>query len=88
MQLAREQGWRVIYWTRAGWDWTHISAEEVARRALKGVGPGNIILLHDSDGPKLEADRQRTVDALGIIIRELKGRGFSFARVSEILGES
>ncbi|MBZ5554880.1 MAG: polysaccharide deacetylase family protein [Acidobacteriia bacterium] len=87
MKLATKREWKTIFWTRAGWDWTDIPGEEVARRALRRVMPGNILLLHDSDGPALEADRQRTVDALRIIIRELKDRGFSFARVTEILPE-
>jgi peptidoglycan-N-acetylglucosamine deacetylase len=87
LQLARERKWKTVFWTRAGWDWTDIPGEEVARRALKQIKPGSILLLHDSDGPALQADRQRTVDALRIIIRELKDQGFSFAKVSEILPE-
>jgi peptidoglycan/xylan/chitin deacetylase (PgdA/CDA1 family) len=85
MRIARQNGWKTIYWTRAGWDWTEISAEEVARRALKNPKAGNILLLHDSNGPALEADRRRTVEALGKIIRSLREQGFSFARVSEML---
>ena len=87
LRYAEERGWKTIFWTRAGWDWTDIPGEEVARRALKKTKPGNILLLHDSDGPALEADRRRTVEALRIIIRELKDRGFSFAKVTEILPE-
>lgn len=85
LKMARSLGWKTIFWTRAGWDWTDISGEEVARRALKRPRPGSILLLHDSDGPSLEADRKRTVVALEIIIREFRSQGFSFARVSEIL---
>lgn len=85
MQMAKQAGWKSIYWTQAGWDWTEISGKEVARRTLKHPQPGSILLLHDSDGPSLEADRQRTVEALEIIIQELRDLGFSFAKVSEIL---
>ena len=88
MKIARRLRWRTVNWTRAGWDWTHIPGEEVARRALKNTRAGNILLLHDSDGPNLEADRRRTVEALGIIIRELKRMNFEFARVSEMLPEA
>ncbi|MBZ5534332.1 MAG: polysaccharide deacetylase family protein [Acidobacteriia bacterium] len=87
LRLARDREWKTVYWTRAGWDWTNIPAEEVARRVLKKIRPGNILLLHDSDGPSLEADRQRTVDALRIIIRELKARGFFLTKVTDILPE-
>ncbi|MDD5544420.1 MAG: polysaccharide deacetylase family protein [Acidobacteriia bacterium] len=84
MQTAQKLGWKTILWTRAGWDWTEISGAEVARRALRKPRAGGILLLHDSDGPSLEADRSRTVEALKIIIPNLKQQGFSFARVSEI----
>lgn len=88
MQMACAHGWKTVYWTRAGWDWTHITGREVAHRAMKGPMPGSILLLHDSDGPSLDADRQRTVEALEIIIRELRKRGFLFAKVSDILPHS
>ncbi len=87
MRLAASLGWKTIYWTRAGWDWTEISGKEVARRALKKAAAGNILLLHDSDGPHLEADRRRTVEALEIIIRELKRQHFELVKVSQMLPE-
>jgi peptidoglycan-N-acetylglucosamine deacetylase len=85
LDLARDRACKIVLWNRAGWDWTDIPAEEVARRALEKPKAGNILLLHDGDGESLDGDRHRTVDALGIIIRELKCQGFSFAKVSEIL---
>src|SRR5690606_40892823 len=44
---------------------------------------GNIVLLHDAGG-----DRSQTVEALPMIIDELRARGFRFVTVSELLGLS
>src|SRR5262249_44727261 len=56
-------------------DWHKISGAEIARRAIKrleGKGKG-ILLLHDIHA--------RTVDALPIILHELKARGFRIVHV-------
>jgi hypothetical protein len=56
-------------------DWHRISASEIARRAirrLEGKGKG-ILLLHDIHA--------RTVEALPIILDELKARGFRIVHV-------
>jgi peptidoglycan/xylan/chitin deacetylase (PgdA/CDA1 family) len=74
-QHAAEQGLMVWGADFPADDWTKISAREVARRALhrleaKGKG---ILLLHDI--------HQRTVDALPIILAELKARGFRIVHI-------
>ncbi|MBX9841172.1 MAG: polysaccharide deacetylase family protein [Xanthobacteraceae bacterium] len=56
-------------------DWLRLSAREVAKRAvrrLEGKGKG-ILLLHDI--------HQRTVDALPILLKELKANGFRIVHV-------
>jgi peptidoglycan/xylan/chitin deacetylase (PgdA/CDA1 family) len=72
---AAEQGLMVWGADFPADDWTRIGAREVARRALhrlevKGKG---VLLLHDI--------HQRTVDALPIILAELKARGFRVVHV-------
>jgi peptidoglycan/xylan/chitin deacetylase (PgdA/CDA1 family) len=56
-------------------DWRRISAKEVARRAISRIeakGKG-VLLLHDI--------HQRTVEALPVILKELKERGFRIVHV-------
>jgi hypothetical protein len=56
-------------------DWRKISAKEVARRAISRIeakGKG-VLLLHDI--------HERTVEALPIILKELKERGFRIVQV-------
>lgn len=44
---------------------------------------GNVILLHDAGG-----DRRRTIEALPMIVNRLRERGFTFVRISDLLGRS
>jgi peptidoglycan-N-acetylglucosamine deacetylase len=56
-------------------DWTHINADEIARRAvsrLEARGKG-ILLLHDI--------HEKTALALPVILKELKARGFKIVHV-------
>ncbi|MCR4787575.1 MAG: polysaccharide deacetylase family protein [Lachnospiraceae bacterium] len=62
-----------------GRDWEdEVSAEERASLILDAVDDGSIILLHDMPG------NDKTVEALDIIIPELKARGFEFVTVSAL----
>ena len=70
---ANELGLPVELWDVSGNDWTDISAEGIARRVLRGVAPGSVVLLHDGGGP-----RSRTVSSLEIIIPTLLDDGYRF----------
>ena len=71
---ANELGLTVELWDVSGNDWTDISAAGIARRVLRGVEPGSVVLLHDGGGP-----RSRTVSSLEIIIPALLEDGYRFA---------
>lgn len=55
-----------------------LSAEQRAATVLGSVRDGNILLLHDMEG------NDNTVEALKIIIPELKSRGFEFVTVPQL----
>ena len=60
-------------------DWVPtVTAEERAERVLANAADGQIVLLHDMQW------NQNTVDALKIILPELKKRGYEFVTVSQI----
>ncbi len=61
-------------------DWTKISSQTIYDNVMKELKPGLIITLHD--GGKR---RENTVKATDMLIKELKGRGYQFLTVSEIL---
>jgi len=53
------------------------TAREITRLILRDINPGGIILLHSG--------LQRTIDSLSRTVTELRGRGYAFATVSEMV---
>lgn len=78
-QRAPELDVKIIYWTVDPRDWSGISADTIAERVLDKLQPGSIVLMHDGGG-----NRQETVDALEIILREAKARGYNSISLSEL----
>jgi cellulose synthase/poly-beta-1,6-N-acetylglucosamine synthase-like glycosyltransferase len=66
-------------------DWQRPGVDEIVRRAVAQAeaGNGNVVLLHDAGG-----DRSETVEALPILIHELRARGFRFVSVSDLVGRT
>lgn len=62
-------------------------AAAIARRALAKARPGAVLIFHDGfDGRG--GNRAHTVESVGIVIRELKRRGYRFATIDELLAPS
>lgn len=61
-------------------DWENPPAQVIVDRVVSRAKPGHIIVLHD--GGK---GRSPTVEATGIIIEKLKGKGYKFVTASELL---
>lgn len=97
-EAASALGYRAtVLWTSCGvdWDTPQPSAEVIAQRVLDGdrgcgpVAPGGIILLHDGLVPGERGDsRLRTVEAVRILVPELRARGFQLVTVSALLDAS
>ncbi|MDQ2091800.1 glycosyltransferase [Marimonas arenosa] len=64
-------------------DWTGMSSEAIVDYVVGEVnnGGGNVILLHDGG-----EDRTATVEALPLIIRDLRAQGYEFTTLSDLLG--
>lgn len=77
-------GYTVIQWSLAARDWRRPGAKRIAHRILSRAHNGAIILLHDGNGTR-GGDRSQTVEAIKVIIPELKRRGFQFVTVPELL---
>jgi peptidoglycan/xylan/chitin deacetylase (PgdA/CDA1 family) len=76
LRAVRAAGLRPLLWSRWGRDWRgHTTPGRIAARATRGVGPGDVILLHDADSYSAEGSHWRTVEALPRILAELKRRG-------------
>ncbi len=60
-------------------DWDPASTvQDRINNVLNTVHDGTLVLMHDMK------DNQKTLEALPVIIRELRGRGFQFATASQI----
>jgi peptidoglycan/xylan/chitin deacetylase (PgdA/CDA1 family) len=77
---------QTITWDVSAGDWSSTDGAVVARRILRGVKPGSIILLHDGLDGLEGANRQVVLDALPIILDGLAERGLQPVRVDQLLG--
>jgi peptidoglycan/xylan/chitin deacetylase (PgdA/CDA1 family) len=70
-------------------DWEQPPARTIAESVHASVTAGSIVLLHDGCDPVLEGgSRRETVEAVRLLIPELRERGFEFATVSALLDEA
>ena len=75
-------GLKTITWDVDPSDWSLPGTSEIYSNIVGNVRPGSIVLMHDGGGP-----REETLAALPQIIETLRGRGYSFATVSALLGD-
>jgi peptidoglycan/xylan/chitin deacetylase (PgdA/CDA1 family) len=86
MRAVGSRGLRVIGWDVESNDWDEPGAETIVMRTMQRVHPGAIILLHDGDNTRQGTDRGQQVAATRMLIDALKGQGYRFVTVSELLG--
>jgi peptidoglycan/xylan/chitin deacetylase (PgdA/CDA1 family) len=81
LDIARELGFRSIYWTLDSGDWQNgATAGGVLTRVLRNVRPGDIVVHHVAAYP--------TAAALPDIVDAIQSRGLRIVTVSELLGLS
>jgi peptidoglycan-N-acetylglucosamine deacetylase len=81
--IASSLGQRTVGWSLGVWDSARPGADEIARRAIRGMHAGSILLLHDGDGYDADGDRMQTAEALPHIIDGLRERGFRFTTLPD-----
>jgi len=74
--------YRTVLWDVNSYDWMEIPASSIEKNVLKKARPGVIILLHDGKNSIQYHDRSQTVQALPIIIKALKQKGFCLKGIS------
>lgn len=80
---VRERGWRPLLWSTWGRDWERrATAQSIARRATKGLRPGDVVLLHDSDAYSSDDSWRRTVAALPSVLEAVAALGVSVTPVT------
>ena len=78
---AGSLGMRTVNWDVDPRDWSNPGVGAIYADVVGHVRPGSIVVMHDGGGPRGE-----TLAALPRIIDALRGRGYRFATVTELLG--
>jgi peptidoglycan/xylan/chitin deacetylase (PgdA/CDA1 family) len=76
---AAELGCQTVLWTDDPGDFASPPADVIARRTIGKATPGGIILLHDGI--------ESTLDALPVIVGELRKQGYEFVTLEELSRE-
>jgi peptidoglycan/xylan/chitin deacetylase (PgdA/CDA1 family) len=81
---VRSRGWRPVLWSTWGRDWERrATPEAIARRATRGLRPGDIVLLHDSDAYSSDDSWRRTAAALPSVIDAVATLGVPASSVTQ-----
>ena len=76
LEAVRGERLRPLLWSHWGKDWRRFTTpERIAARSTRGIGAGDVILLHDADFYSARGSYRRTLGALPGILDELKRRG-------------
>jgi peptidoglycan/xylan/chitin deacetylase (PgdA/CDA1 family) len=78
---AGSLGMRTVNWDVDPRDWSSPGTGAIYANVVGHVRPGSIVVMHDGGGPRGE-----TLAALPRIVDTLRGRGYRFATVTELLG--
>jgi peptidoglycan/xylan/chitin deacetylase (PgdA/CDA1 family) len=71
---------RVVLWDVNSWDWKGLAATDIARGVVDRTRPGSLVLLHEA-----RTGGETTIDAVRLLVPELRARGFAFDTASRTL---
>lgn len=77
-------GLKIIHWDVVGEDAFNYNSDSIAENIKKGTQNGSIIVLHLNNG----IFAPKTYDALIQVIPYLKGKGYRFVKISELLSNN
>ena len=70
-------GYKIIQWSVDSIDWQEPDPDTITKRIMKGTVSGSILLFHN--------DLENTAQALPEVLMGLRQKGFSFAKVSDLI---
>ncbi|CAL9417094.1 polysaccharide deacetylase family protein [Streptomyces sp. enrichment culture] len=76
-------GVTAVQWDVVSGDAFATDADAVARQVLDGVRPGSVVVLHCT-----RSAAPTTEQVVRTVVPELRGRGYRFVKVSELIGET
>jgi peptidoglycan/xylan/chitin deacetylase (PgdA/CDA1 family) len=89
LTAARAAGLRPLLWSRWGKDWRRLTTPvRIARRAMNGLLPGDVILLHDADFYSSRGSHLRTAGAVEIMLAELSRRKLCTVLAADVVARA
>ncbi|MDP1808721.1 MAG: polysaccharide deacetylase family protein [Actinomycetota bacterium] len=88
-KLLVELGYTIAMWTVSAVDWRGRSPKAIVGRIMRHIKTGGVILFHDSGAVvrREGADRGNTVEALPLVIDELRRHGYEIVPLSQMIRE-
>jgi peptidoglycan-N-acetylglucosamine deacetylase len=83
-RAAADLGLRVVAWSVHSRDTFHPDPQAMARRVLRRIRGGDIVLLHD--GGRVPGGRKHCVEAVRLILAGLREKGLKCVTLTELLG--
>jgi peptidoglycan-N-acetylglucosamine deacetylase len=80
-------GLTLVYWSAWGHDWEPVSSSHVTDTVLRDLGPGGIVLLHDSARYGQRSDVGATVASIPAIAEAARTNGLSLVTLSKALDD-
>lgn len=77
IKTISNMGYNSIIWDVDSLDWSNKTEKDISDIVLKQVNNGSIILFHNNS--------EKTSNAMNMIIKELKLKGYSFKKVSDLI---
>lgn len=82
--LVRRRGLAPLLWSKWGRDWAaRATAPGIAAKVTEGLGPGDVLLLHDADYYSASGSWRKTVAALPRVLEEIGRLGLRPLTASE-----
>jgi peptidoglycan/xylan/chitin deacetylase (PgdA/CDA1 family) len=83
LRLVRQRGLQPLLWSAWGRDWgARETPQSIARRAVRGLRGGDVVLLHDADHYSAPDSWRRTVAGLPAIVEAVAELGLPFVPAS------
>lgn len=82
VNAIKKEGYKIILWSVDSLDWRSLPKEEIIKNILTDIKPGSVILMHSAGDVK--QNLIGSVEAVPIIIKELKKKGYTFVTIPEL----
>ncbi len=87
LTAARSMGWRTVLWSAWGREWSSADGGQVAGRVARRLGPGAVVLLHDSAAQGPPGMAGRVLEALPLIGLELQRRRLRAVTLDDLVAD-